>query len=53
MPDNKKLRELFFKEEDNTHAYFDQLCLENNIDIEQNELVGYNTLKIIDLLKNS
>jgi len=31
--DNKKLRELFFKEEDITHAYFDQLCLENNIDM--------------------
>jgi len=26
-------------------------CVENNIDIEQNELVGYNTLKIVDLLK--
>ena len=33
MLDNNKLRELFFKEEDITHAYFDQLCLENNIDM--------------------
>jgi 8-oxo-dGTP pyrophosphatase MutT (NUDIX family) len=30
--DNKKLRELFFKKEDITHSYFDELCSENNID---------------------
>ena len=32
MFDNKKLRDLFFKKEDITHSYFDQLCSENNID---------------------
>ena len=32
MFDNKKLRDLFFKKEDITHSYFDELCSENNID---------------------
>tara|TARA_B100001540_G_C15749550_1_gene616271 strand:+ start:367 stop:975 length:609 start_codon:yes stop_codon:yes gene_type:complete len=30
--DNNKLRDLFFKKEDITHSYFNELCLENKID---------------------
>jgi len=30
--DNNKLRDLFFKKEDITHPYFNELCLENKID---------------------
>ncbi len=33
MLDNKKLRDLFFKKEDITHSYFDELCSDNNIDM--------------------
>ena len=33
MPDKKKLRDLFFKKEDITHSYFDELCSDNNIDM--------------------
>ena len=32
MLDNNKLRDLFFKKEDITHSYFNNLCLENKID---------------------
>ena len=32
MLDNNKLRDLFFKKEDITHSYFNELCLENKID---------------------
>ena len=32
MLDNNKLRDLFFKKEDITHPYFNELCLENKID---------------------